>query len=153
MGKCYNVVLDSNYVYVAGAIAGNSSNQYWVNWDGLMPDVPYKVTFSFITSTEVAVDVSLMGLMVNLGCNDTYVYRSNATMTTSNFLGFLELKDSGSTHYYMANQTTNPAIYIPSRPCVNQIMVQLTNGIDNTSYYSTPQVNAYVLTLHFESLL
>ena len=150
MGKCYNVVLDSNYVYVAGAT--NSSNQYYVNWDGLMPGKPYKVSFSFITTTEIAADVALMGVMVNLGCNDTYVYRSNGSMTTSNFLGFLELKDSANFHYYMANQTTNPPLYIPSRPFVNQITVQLTNGIDNTSYYSTPQVNAYILTLHFEEV-
>jgi len=150
MPKCYNIVLDSNYVYAAGAT--NSSNQYYVNWDGIMPDKAYKVTFSFMTTIESGLDALVMCLMINLGCNDTYVYKANGSMTTSNFLGILELKDTGNTHFYFADQTTNPPVYIPSRPFVNQIMVQFTNGIDETSFYSTPTVAGYVLTLHFEDV-
>ena len=149
MGKCYNVVLDSNFEYITGST--NSANKYLVNWDGIMPEGAYKVTFSFITSTETAVDVNLMGIMVNLGCNNTYVSNTSETVTTSNFLGFAELIDSTNFHYYKANQVTNPPVYISRRPFLNQITVQLTNGIDNTSVYSTPYVNMYILTLHFES--
>lgn len=150
MGRCYNVVLDSNYAYIAGAT--NSSNQFYVNWDGIMPDKPYKVTFSLMTAIEAALDNNIMCLMINLGCNDTYVYKSNGTMTTSNFLGFLELKDTGTTHYYFADTATNAPVYIQNRPFVNQILVQFTNGIDETSIYSTPAIANYILTLHFEEI-
>ena len=84
MGKCYNVVLDSNSEYIS--FLSNSANSYIVNWDALMPDKAYKVSFSFITSTEVATDVNLMGIMVDLGCNNTFVSNDAQSMSTSNFL-------------------------------------------------------------------
>ena len=150
MGKCYNVVLDSNSEYIS--FLSNSANSYIVNWDALMPDKAYKVSFSFITSTEAATDVNLMGIMVDLGCNNTYVSNDAQSMSTSNFLGFAELKDSTNFHYYYANQTTNPPIYISRRPSTSPLMVQLTNGVNCLSAYSTPYVNMYILTLHFEEI-
>jgi hypothetical protein len=147
--KIYNVILDSVYPYIAGATP--SSNQYYVNWAGIMPDKAYKVSFSFNSAYTTISQGIMCCLNVNLGCNDTFAYNNN--LTTSNILGVIpQLYESNTVRRFVCDITSNPPIYISCRPTVNQITVLFQNGTDNNSVFNSPAMTNYILILSFEEM-
>lgn len=148
MPRCYNVVFDSVLPYVAGTT--HASDQYFVNWEALMPDKPYKVTMSFVSAVAVLTGTVVMGVMANLGGNDVYCANTSGYAATSNYLGSTHSSDMTALHYANCSPLDNPPIYINQRPNQNLITIQLTNGANNITTFSTPNPANYVLVLNFE---
>jgi hypothetical protein len=147
MTRCYNIVIDSLFPYVAGATI--ASNQYNINWASIMPDKPYKVTMSFSSASSVIVGDIIMGIQANLGGNDVYCNKQSYA-GTCNYLGTARCMNIGNqSHYYDCSNVDNSPIYLQQRPNENMITVLLTNGINSTAY-ATPVPSNYVLILHFE---
>jgi hypothetical protein len=148
MGRCFNVVLDSSLPYVAGATT--ASDSYFVNWDAIMPDKPYKVSFSFMSEIALVTGTVVMGIQVNLGGGDVYNCVSGNSRTL-NYLGSAHSSDIAALHYMNAGFNDNPPIYLSQRPNNNVVTVSLTNGTSQT-LFTTPNPSDYVLILHFEEI-
>ena len=150
MGRIYNVTLDA---FFPTSGSSNAALSYNVNWDSIMPQGAYKMTWSYMSDANSAItDAYVMGLALPLGGNDSFCVKGNYTGSTT-FIGFTELKEFGTTSYYMfANQNTNPPLYLQQRPNQNTILVQHCNGVDTNSTFSNPIPVAYVLTLCFEAI-
>lgn len=150
MGKCYNIAIDSNYPYIN---SGNLTSQsYYINWAGVMPQGSYKMTWSFMCSSLATyTNAQLAGLALNIGGNDYFSTKQISYANTTSFCGFLPTQDIGIIHYFLTNQQTNPPIYLKSRPNENILQVNICNGVDTNSLYSTPQpTGEYLLILSFE---
>ena len=153
MGRICNVTLDSLFFSVAGPSL-LASLSYIVNWEAIMPQGAYKMTWSYMSDANAypTADIYVMGLALPLGGNDSFCVKGFTTSSTT-FIGFTEIKPFGTSSYYMfANQNTNPPIYLQQRPNQNTVLVQHCNGIDTTSSFSSPVPVSYVLTLSFEAL-
>lgn len=148
MGRCYNVVFDSSEPYIGGATP--ASDTYFVNWDAIMPDKAYKVSFSFMSEVALLTGTVVMGIQMNLGGNDVYTCVSGNSRTI-NYLGNAHSSDMAALHYMNASVNDNPPIYLSQRPNNNVITVSLTNGATNT-LFTTPDPSDYVLILHFEEM-
>ena len=151
MGRIYNEALDSIYFSIAGST--NASLSYYVNWDAIMPQGAYKMTWSYNSDVNAypPTDIYVMGLALSLGANSCYSVNKFSTNSTT-FIGFTQIIPFGTSSYMFANQNTNPPIYLPQRPSQNTVLVQHCNGIDTTSSFSSPIPVSYVLTLSFEAV-
>lgn len=146
MGKCYNVVLDSTLAYSGGATLATLN--YFVNWAAIMPNKPYKVTFSFVSAVALLTGTVVMGIKANLGTNMVFAPEDGAT-PSSLYLGTAHSSDMAALHYMNASFQDNPPLYINERPNQNLLTILLTNGATNL-LYTTPNPAEYVLILNFE---
>jgi hypothetical protein len=154
MGKCYNLTLDSNFFY-----GGASSNRrtYFVNWAAILPEKAFKVTFSYMSVASGSVEglFEVMTLFTNLGATNNFTSNSNTRSTL--FMGNLKiaactsLATGQSNAYYFAEQNTNHAIYLNSRPTQNILEVQLNQGFTGNGFIY-PNPDPYILTLSFEEV-
>lgn len=152
MGKIYNVVLDSGFPYANGATL--SSQQFYVNWQSILPDCEFKMSFSFI-STAVAnyTNTNILGLGLNLGGNKYVSSQALTKSDTTQFAGFISaVYQSPTATYFYSDTNTNPPVYLKQRPNQNIITAQLCNGIDTTSSFASPVLTKYILILSFEAL-
>jgi len=151
MGRIYNIALDSIYFSIAGS--ANASLTYIVNWDAIMPQGSYKMTWSYNSDVNPypATDIYVMGIALSLGANSCYTVKGLSTNSTT-FIGFTQIVPFGTSSYMFANQNTNPPIYLTQRPNQNNVLVQHCNGVDTTSSFSSPIPVSYVLTLSFEAV-
>jgi hypothetical protein len=146
--KFYNVILQS-------AIGNGStvlSETYFYDWTRI-PDVPYKLTFTF-NSTSIVPSVST-NASIYMNLSQPYNDVASAQGTTavgyrSDFLGSLYINyNTSSFSYLAANITSNPPVYLDGRPRNNNFMVQILSGVD-TAYNVVPV--GYQLILSFEEL-
>jgi hypothetical protein len=142
---------------------GNNSRRiYTSNWASILPnDKSFNVSFSFMSATDAVLGVIpvlfIPILKCNLGQNTTFANLTSlsSAFTTTNALGFLKvalvpsnnIASTDDNAYLVADITTNPSIYLKSRPTNSTLEVEIHNGLTNTNYVNIPD---YVLTLHFE---
>jgi hypothetical protein len=154
MGRCYNIVFDSTVSYNSAATT-NANRSYFINWDALMPDKAYKVSFSFMSEVAALTGTVIMGIQANLGGNDVYAAGSNGSSGASMYLGTAHSADLfstaivGTNAYMHAGLLDNPQLYLSQRPAQNLVSILLTNGLTLTPY-ATPAPADYALILHFE---
>lgn len=148
MGRIYTFAFDStNY------IGGNNNNkrQYVTNWNSVLPErTAFKVTFSYMSVVAAIVNTpTLMTLHMDLG--QTSVYQGSSTpFGFTPFIGNILVGGTdGANEYYYATSTTNPPIYINSRPQYGLTEVRLHQGLTVTNY-NTPIPADYVLMVSFE---
>lgn len=161
MGKCYNFMFDS--LYNAGG-TNNKRRIYTTNWTSILPEnKSFKVSFSFVSETDDLAIINFTNVPIvrcNLGQSNTYAnLSSNATsFTTTNALGFLRLVPMPSNNiastvddgYLLAEQKTNPPIYLLQRPSNSTLEIEIHDGLSNTNYVNS--IPEYVLTIHFEEV-
>ena len=150
MGKIYNVSFDSTN-FEGGA--NNTRRVYVTNWASILPDdKAFKVTFSYMsaTATVPSPNTIVMTLQVDLGQSCSFAGGANAFRSTT-FLGSIPITSIAADEYYSATTTTNPPVYIRTRPQNNLTTVHLHNGLTQTNF-TTPQPGDYVLTLCFEEI-
>ena len=143
--KIYNVILQS----AIGNGASTLSVTYFYDWTRI-PDVPYKLTFSFNSSYLTPSAGTNASIYTNL--NQPYSNVASAQGTTvvgyrSDFLGSLYVYVAITFAYLAADITSNPPIYLDGRPRNNNFMIQILSGVD--LIYSVAPAS-YQLILSFE---
>ena len=145
--KIYNVILQS----AIGNGASVLSKTYFYDWTR-MPDVPYKLTFSFNSSylTPSASTNASIYTTLNQPYNDVATSQGTTAIGyRSDFLGSLYVYVAITFAYLAADITTNPPVYLDGRPKNNNFMIQILSGVD-TVYAVAPV--SYQLILSFEEL-
>lgn len=145
--ELYNLVLNSNDATVSG-------NDYLFSFDwSVIPESAYTVHFSFNTATVNTVANPQIAMIYTtlLANSNTYVASNQTGRTsaqTSNFLGVAYPYIVSTTSTLHAEDSTNPPVFINTRPVGNQFSVSiLTNASTPTPYPSLP---AWILTLHIK---
>jgi len=143
--KIYNVILQS-------AIAGNASTvgeNFFYDWTQI-PDVPYILTFSFISAIATLSNTQVASLYVDLTqpfCQIASAQNGTVVGYKGSFLGSLLYWGTGANSYLYTEMTSNPAIYLHGRPRNNNFLVQIL--ISPTADY-TPAPGTYNLILSFQ---
>ena len=145
--KTYNVILQS----AIGNGASVLSETYFYDWTRI-PDVPYKLTFSFNSSSVVPSVGSNASIYINLNqsyCNVASAQGGTVVAYRGDFLGSLYAYSAQTFAYLATDITSNPPVYLDGRPRNNNFMVQILSGVD-TAYAVAPA--SYQLILSFEEL-
>ena len=146
--KIYNVVLQS----AIGDGTTTSNETYFYDWTQL-PDVPYLVTFSFMSAV---IALTSVGQIASLYVDLSQSYNQLATCQTAvqyayrgQFLGNLLYLGVAAQNYLSAEVTTNPPTYLNGRPRNNNFTVEIhsTPTVD-----WTPPSGVYCLILSFQEV-
>jgi hypothetical protein len=143
--KIYNVILQS-------AIGdGTLSNEtFFYDWTQI-PDVPYKLTFSFTSATTaLSSNSQVASLYIDLSQSNNQLAKPQTTIPPNypgQFLGNLYFGFVSANNFLYAENNTNPPTYLNGRPKSNNFAVQIhsTPTVD-----FSPPVNHYSLILSFE---
>lgn len=145
----YNVVLFSTI-----GNGGGAGENFFYDWTQ-MPDVPYKITFKFLTPINLNTNGNnIASIFVDLGQSQNKLAQSTGVSSLTykgSFLGFVGQSGIGAATFLFASATDNPATFIPGRPRNNNFLVEVHNS-DATSTDFNPAPNGYVLTLNFETI-
>ena len=148
MRKIYNIVLQS------GIGDGTLSNEtFFYDWSQI-PDVPYRVTFTFTSATTpITSNAGVVSLYIDLSQSYNQLARpqiTNGPINNGQFLGNLFYGFVSANNFLYAENNTNPPTYLNGRPKSNNFAVQI-HTLPYTDY--TPSVNHYSLILSFEEWL
>lgn len=146
--KIYNVVLQS----AIGDGTTGSNESYFYDWTQI-PDVPYTLTFSFMSATIALTSAAqIASLYVDLSqsynqlatCQNAtqYAYRGQ-------FLGNLMYQGVAANNFLYAVTNTNPPTYLNGRPRNNNFVVEVHNS--PTQDYA-PAPGVYCLVLSFQEI-
>jgi len=144
--ELYNIVLNSNDATVSGT-------DYLFSFDwSVIPDGNYLVHFSFNTATVNTVTNPQIAMIYStaLSGSNTFVATNTvgrASAQSSYFLGVAYPYIVSTTSTLHAEDSTNPPVFLNTRPRNNQFSVSvLTNASAPTAYPSLP---AWILVLQF----
>ena len=144
--KIYNVVLQS----AIGDGTTGSNESYFYDWTQI-PDVPYIVTFSFMSAT---IALTSAGQIASLYVDLSQPYNQLATCQKAaqsayrgQFLGNLMYEGINANNFVYADVNTNPPTYLNGRPSNNNFVVEVHNS--PTQDY-TPAPGIYCLILSFQ---
>lgn len=145
MGKSYTVVFNS--VVSSNSVIGEVFNYDW----GQLPNKPYKVTFSLVSTIDTLVNSTIAVIYMDLGQQSSIVASINGTTGAKNgILGCLLPSGTGTNTFLYANTHTNPPIYLNGRPTNNTVFIEIhTNASGGMTNYS-PTAWEYILTLNLE---
>ncbi len=154
--KCYTISINSSN-FVSGA---SNNKSYFFDWS-ILPDVPYKLYFSFVSAEDsytATVNLTPPLIGVDFGISKTS-YVANGTSiqaVTHNDIGFLQKKvgcniTGSSTFYLVAEKHSNPPIYLEGRPRNNTFSIFIHTPL-NVGYTPTIVLASYYLILYFEPL-
>ena len=145
MGKSYTVVFNS--LISGNSVVGETFNYDW----GQLPNVPYKVTFSFVSTVATLVNNIIPVIFLDLGQQSSILATTTGTTGLKNkLLGCLFYSGTGAGSYLYADTHTNPPIYLNGRPTNNNVFIELhTNSASAGTNYPIDTIE-YVLTLNLE---
>ena len=160
MGKIFNYVLNSAIASTAGA--ATAGEHFYIDWSYL-PNTPYKVSFTYMSANLVPLNTTAANVYIDLGQGSTVMIASSNTNGVATvgktyraiFLGNLEVRTfssaSGNIQAYLyAATTTNPPIYINSRPLNNDVYVEIHSNTTNIETDYSPNSGQYTLILSLE---
>jgi len=145
MPKSYTIVFNS--IIAPNSVIGETFNYDW----GQLPNGPYKVTFSFVSTIDTLVNTTIPIVYIDL-CQQCSIMASptGGNGLKNNYLGCLQYSGTGANNYLYANTNTNPPIYINGRPNNNNVCVEIhTNQSGGMTNYS-PTAWEYIMTLNLE---
>ena len=160
MGKCYNIVFNSD----TGAGTSGVAESFQFDWSKL-PDKPYKVRFSFKSDIQYG-DLSSGSqpalVFIDLNCSSNYIANSTAgnLLTASSFLGVLNFQFVANSYnatgpvfvnqyYFSAGLNDNTPTYLDTRPSSNNITIYVLKN-DFASSAEVPVPISYTLVLNLE---
>ena len=148
--KIYNVIFMS--------VIGNGTNTvgetFFYDWTQI-PDVPYKVTFSFVSGIATLTNTQIATIFIDISQSNNQVATSQNTLNAQNrgaFLGSLVYSGTGASNYLSANITTNPPTFLNGRPRTNNVFIEIHQNTATLQSNYTPVTGAYTLILSFEEL-
>ena len=144
--KSYNVVLQS----AIGDGLATSNETFFYDWTQI-PDVPYYVTFCFMSATTA---LTQFGQTAMLYVDLSQSYNQIATSQTSiqsaykgQFLGNLLYGVVSANNFLCAENNTNPPTFLNGRPLSNNFTVEVRSAL--TVEYTLPS-GIYCLILSFQ---
>ncbi len=146
MKKSYNVILQSQI----GDGVNIFNETFFYDW-GQIPDVPYYVSFSFVSSTILIVsNVYSVSLYIDLAqqYNQLALPQAPAASYKGQFLGNLKYVVSSpftTNNFLYADTNTNPKTFLNGRPTNNNFTVQIL-GSPTTDFTAS---GPYSLVLQF----
>ena len=147
MPKSYTIVFNST-------IAPNSvvNEKFIYDW-GQLPNVPYKATFTFISTIDTLVNTAIPVIYIDLSQQCGIIATIDGTTgLKNNFLGCLRYSGTGANNYLYADIHSNTPIYLNGRPANNNVTIEIhTNAAGGMTNYS-PTAWEYVMTLNLETL-
>lgn len=145
--KSYNVVLNSTNKISSGASL--SDCRFGMNW-GILPDGEYEVHFTFISKVMNLSTTDIACINVNLGSSNVFQAGANTSANTVNFLGVAKPYLVSTTAFLLAEDSTNPPLFLNGRPRDNFIDVHIKAN-DNITLYAptTGSMADWVLQLQF----
>ena len=145
MGKSYTIVFNS--IISSGSVIGETFNYDW----GRLPNVPYKVSFSLVSTIDTLVNTTIPVIYLDLNQQPAIMASlSGGNGLKNKILGCLRYSGTGANNYLYADTTTNPPMYIQGRPTNNNILIEIhTNASGGMTNYS-PTAWEYVMTLNLE---
>ena len=143
--KTYNVILQS----AIGDGATTSSETFFYDWTQL-PDVPYNVSFSFMSAT-IAMTSTLQIASLYVDLSQSYNQLATAQSSAQSayrgqFLGNLIYQGVAANNYLYSENNTNPPTFLNGRPRNNNFTVEI--HLNPTADYS-PAPGTYNLILSF----
>ena len=146
--RIYNVVLQSE----TGTGTTKSNESFFYDWTQI-PDVPYHVTFSFMSATIALTSAAqIASLYIDLSQS----YNQLATGQTGTqsayrgqFLGNLMYEGVAANNFLYAATNTNPPTFLNGRPRNNNFVVEIHNS--PTQDYG-PAPGIYCLVLSFQEI-
>jgi len=145
--KSYNVVLNSTNKISSGASL--SDCRFGMNW-GILPEGEYEVHFTFISKVMNLSTTDIACINVNLGSSNVFQAGANTSANTLNFIGIAKPYLVSTTAFLLAEDNTNPSVFLNGRPRDNYIDV-IINANDNVTLYAptTGAMLDWVLQLQF----
>ena len=144
--KNYNVVLQS----AIGDGSSTANETFFYDWTQI-PDVPYRVSFSFMSAT---IPLTSVGQIASLYVDLTQSYNQLATCQTTaqsaykgQFLGNLMYQGVAANNFVYADITTNPPTFLNGRPRNNNFVVEIHSTL-TVDFNPVPGV--YCLILSFQ---
>ena len=147
--ESYNVVLNS-IITIGASVSFNDVN-YAIDWS-FLPEQPYYVHFTYFGEVNNLDGNKIASLYVDFGApSNTYYCNLTTSSTTSQFMGILKPYVLGTSSFLLAEDNTNPPIYLNSRPKNNQFHVQILDNelIPNVFTPTTGNLGAYIVHLRF----
>ena len=146
--EIFNIVFNSD---IGTGTTPNDS--FFFDWSRI-PDVPYHVSFSFISGIAVLTNTAIANIFVDLGCSNTFLAgpSSGNHALSSMYLGSLTPSGTGSLNYLYATEPDNPPIYLRGRPTNNSITVQIHQNLLTQMTDYTPAPVKYTLCLCFRAV-
>lgn len=146
--KSYTVVLNTAY-----GTGTTNSMTFNIAWDAIMPDVPYYLHFTYIGEANNLLGTTIATVNIDFGVNPSVYYANNAgnSIGGSTFIGIIKPYILSGTSYLLAEDSTNPPVYLAGRPKNNQITVNILNN-DNPPTPFTPDTGSLgfnILQLRF----
>lgn len=143
----YNVVISTND-YISSNSNFNSLN-YGIDWT-FLPDQPYNVHFTYLGGINNLDGTEIANLFIDFGSvGYTYQAGNKINKLTTNFLGVLKPYVLGATSFLLAEDNTNPPIYIGSRPVNNIFTVNILDNQNTLFIPTTGSLAEYKLVLKF----
>ena len=143
--KSYNVVLQS----AIGDGLTTSNETFFYDWTQI-PDVPYYVTFCFMSATIALTQTQTAMLYVDLSQSYNQIATSQSSTQSAyngQFLGNLMNAATTANSYLYAENNSNPPTYLNGRPRSNNFTVAIRSA-QTTDY--TPSSGVYCLILSFQ---
>ncbi len=144
--KIYNIVLQS----AIGDGATTSNETFFYDWS-LIPDVPYYVSFNFMSATTAITQFNQTAMLyVDLSQSNNQVAFPQSSSQSANrgqYLGNLMYAVVSANNYLYAENNTNPPTYLNERPKSNNFTVEI-RSTPTTAY--TPFSGTYCLILSFQ---
>ena len=145
--KSYTIVLNSTNKISSGASL--SECRYGIDWS-ILPDAEYQVHFTFISKVMNLSTTDIACINVNLGSSNVFQAGSSTSASTNNFIGIAKPYLISTTSYLLAEDNTNPPVYLNGRPRDNFIDVHIETNDNVTNFAPTTGAMAdYVLQLQF----
>ena len=147
MGKSYTIVFSS--IICPNSVIGEV---FYYDW-GQLPNVPYKVTFTLVSTIDTLVNTTIPVVYMDLSqqCGIMASASGAPTGLKNNYVGCLRYSGTGANNYLYADTTTNPPIYLNGRPVNNNVLIEShTNQAGGIANYS-PTAWEYVMTLNLET--
>lgn len=130
--KSYNIIFNSqNKISSASSLSNCTFGMDW----SVIPEDSYEIHFTFVTKVMNLSTTDIALININLGSSTVFQASNRISASTTNFLGISKPYVISTTSYLLAEDNTNPPIYIntrPSDPFVNIII----NSADNTTLYA-----------------
>ena len=143
--KTYNVVLQS----AIGDGLTTSNETFFYDWTQI-PDVPYYVSFCFMSATTALTQTQTAMLYIDLSQSYNQIATSQTSIQSAykgQFLGNLLYGVVASNNFLVAENNTNPPTFLNGRPRSNNFTVAVRSTL--TTDYTTPS-GVYCLILSFQ---
>jgi len=143
--KSYNVVLQS----AIGDGLTTSNETFFYDWTQI-PDVPYYVTFCFMSETIALTQTQTAMLYVDLSQSYNQIATSQSSTQSAykgQFLGNLLYGVVATQNFLVAENNTNPSTFLNRRQLSNNFTVEIRSAL-NVDY--TLPSGVYCLILSFQ---